>query len=262
MTSYSGQFASTPILLAQAHGPSDTGHQETAPAQHHTGETVHESPWVFFQFSLVALVAISLVIIVGTRRMTQVPSRLQNAMEMLTEALYAIPVMIMGERGRAYAPFVGTFFLYIVVMNFMGLLPWFKPPTANLSISLGMSIVAFVGVQYYGFKAHGWGYLKHFLGPVPAMAFLILPLEIISEFARPLSLSMRLYGNIYGEEQVVTALATTFNPAVALFMLPFQVLTVFLQAFVFTLLVTVYISLATEHAEGEAHGASSKAAAH
>ena len=151
----------------------------------------------------------------------------------------------MGPRGRAYAPFVSTFFLYIVVMNLIGLIPGLRAGTASLSITLGLAVVAFLAVQYYGFRAHGIRYLLHFLGPVLPMAILIGPLEIIAELVRIVSLSVRLYGNIYGEEQVISALAHQLHPLLAVLMLPMQILTIFLQAFVFTLLVTVYISLAT-----------------
>ncbi|HEY3417691.1 MAG TPA: F0F1 ATP synthase subunit A, partial [Armatimonadota bacterium] len=146
----------------------------------------------------------------------------------------------------------------ILVMNFTGLIPGFKPGTSSLSITLGLAIVAFIAVQYYGFRTHGIRYLLHFLGPVPALALLIAPLELLSEVIRVASLSIRLYGNIYGEEQVITALATKFSPLIAVLMLPLQALTIILQAFVFTLLVTIYIALATEkheegHEEAEAH---------
>jgi len=199
-----------------------------------------------------ALVAIVLIAVIGTRKMLMVPRGLQNVLESIFEALYGIPEMVMGARGRQYAPFVSTFFLYIVMMNFMGLIPKFKSPTASLSITLGLAVVAFISVQYFGFKTHGIRYLGHFLGPVPWLIPLILPLELVSELVRPVSLSVRLYGNIFGEETVISALAHIF-PLAPVVMLPLQVLTVFLQAFVFTLLVTVYIALATEkHDEGHA----------
>lgn len=257
-----------PILLAQAHGAAaDTTHTGAETGQsgggEHGQEGGHESPLVFFGFSMIAFIAITLFLIAGTRKLALIPDRLQNIVEMLVETLYGIPEMVMGERGRPYAPFLSTFFLYILVMNFMSLVPFFKPGTANLSITMGMAIVSFFAVQYFGFKTHGIRYLSHFLGPVPAMAFLILPLELISELARPVSLSMRLYGNIFGEEQVVGALATYLNPVAAVVMLPLQVLTVILQAFVFTLLTTVYIAMATQKHDDHEHAAQpAEAAAH
>jgi F-type H+-transporting ATPase subunit a len=129
-------------------------------------------------------------------------------------------------------------------------LPGARAGTASLSITLGFGVVAIVAVQYYGFRAHGIKYLFHFLGPVPAMAFLILPIELLSEIVRPVSLSMRLYGNISGEEKVLEAFATavgSWGPLVAsVVMTPLELLTSVLQALVFSLLVSVYIALATE----------------
>ncbi len=110
-------------------------------------------------------------------------------LEMLYESLFGLAEQVMGPRGRQYAPFTSTFFIYIVVMNALGLIPAWKSATANLSITLGMALVAFFSVQYFGFKAQGLNYLKHFLGPVWWMAWMIAPLELISEFVRPVSLS-------------------------------------------------------------------------
>lgn len=264
VNTWSAQLVQTPITIAQATGEHAETHTTTgasAPAEHTEGASgEHVSQWVFFGFSMLAFVVIALLAILGTRRMKLIPRGLQNVMEWIFESLYGIPEMVMGPRGRQYAPFIATFFLYIVVMNISGLIPGFKPGTASLSITLGLSVVAFLAVQYFGFKAHGVRYLAHFLGPVPAMAVLILPLELVAELVRPVSLSIRLFGNISGEEQVISALANQLSPAFAVLMLPLQVLTVFLQAFVFSLLVTVYISLATE--KHEDHGGSTEATAH
>lgn len=266
MNPWAATLTEEPIIIAQS-GEGSNQHRETAatgahqemPAKHaeksEHGE--HVSPWVFFSFSLIAFVLIVAVMISGTRKMRLVPQGLQNVLEWLYETVYSIPDMVMGPRGRQYAPIIASFFLYILVMNFLGMIPIFKPGTASLSITLGLSIVAFFAVQYYGFQAHGWRYLSHFLGPVPAMAFLILPLELVAEMVRPMSLSIRLYGNIFGEEQVVSALANQLHPIAALIILPIQILSAFLQAYVFSLLVTVYISLATEKHQNEHHAAPS-----
>jgi len=251
---------STSILLAQATPAVTTTHTTAAPPTGE-GEAASTSQWPFFALSLGAFLIISLVAILGMRRLKMIPAGIQNTLEMLVESLYGIAEMVMGPRGRAYAPFVSTFFLYILVMNFMGLIPFLKSGTASLSITAGMGITAFLATQYFGFRAHGPKYLAHFMGPVWWMFFLILPLEILSELVRPVSLSFRLYGNIFGEEQVVSALATQlgqFGPLFAVMLLPLQLLTCVLQALVFTLLVTVYISLATEK-HGDEHGEASEA---
>ena len=244
----------TPILLAQATPATVTTHTEAA----RPSEEEHAPPsqWLFFGYSLTAFIIICLVAILGMRRLRLIPQGMQNVLESLVESLYGIAEMVMGPRGRAYAPFVSTFFVYILVMNLMGLLPFFKSGTASLSITAGLAITAFLATQYFGFRAHGIKYLGHFVGPVWWMFWLILPLEVLSELVRPVSLSFRLYGNIFGEEQVVSQLATQLGPAgpfIAVLMLPLQVLTSVLQALVFTLLVTVYISLATEKHDSAQH---------
>lgn len=258
-----------PILIAQAHGEVAGETHTVTPAAHaaaaHTEEEGghHVSPWVFFSYSMLAFLVLTILAIASTRRMRLIPRGLQNFMEIAVEGLYGIPEMVMGPRGRQYAPLIASLFLYIITMNLMGLIPFFKPGTASLSVTLGLAIVAFIAVQYYGFQTHGIKYLSHFAGPVPWLAFLILPLELVSEFIRPLSLSVRLYGNLFGEEQVVGALAGQIHPLSAVLFLPLQVLTSILQALVFTLLTTVYISLATEkHEEHEGAHASPETAPH
>ncbi|MHB9131890.1 MAG: F0F1 ATP synthase subunit A [Armatimonadota bacterium] len=263
MSDWTAQSAYSPVLIAQATHPETGAHSLTppSPGAHESAAEAETSPWVFYGYSVIAFLAIIVLAIAGARRLKLVPQGLQNLLEMAVESLYGIPELVMGERGRQYAPFLSTFFLYILMMNLSGLIPWLKSGTASLSITLGLSIVAFISVQYFGFRAHGIKYLTHFVGPVPWMAFLIFPLELLSELIRPVSLAIRLYGNINGEEKVIEALAMQLSPFVAVVMLPLQILTSILQAFVFTLLVTVYISLATEKHEAE-HGETHETPAH
>jgi len=250
-----------PMLLAQAKPRAAVTHTVIGTSTPIEEDAPHEiSPWVFFGFSCVAFMLTIILVILGTRRMRVVPQAFQNLLEMLYEFLFGLPEQVMGPRGRQYAPFISSFFIYIVMMNALGLIPACKSATASLSITLGMALTAFCGVQYFGFKAHGIKYLAHFCGPVWWMAWLIGPLEVVSELVRPVSLSMRLYGNMFGEEQVVSALAHNLTVVAPVVIVLLQVLTVVLQAFVFTLLVTVYIALATEH--GDEHAGEDKAAAH
>ncbi|HEY3377397.1 MAG TPA: F0F1 ATP synthase subunit A [Armatimonadota bacterium] len=264
MNEWSAQFVNTPIVIAQAMPEHPAANATTAttqapPVAHEEHVPFFDTQGWFFIISMMAFVIIALFGIFGMRRRQLIPSGTQNVLEWVIEALYGIPVMVMGERGRVYGRFIATFFLYIVVANFLGLIPILKSGTASLSVTLGLALVGFVAVQYFGFKTHGIRYLAHFLGPVPFMAFLILPLEVISEFVRIVSLSMRLYGNMNGEEQVISALATQMHPLVAVVLLPLQILTIFLQAFVFSLLITVYISLATEKHDTNHDGAEAPA---
>ena len=250
---------SMPILLAEAgHGAAQDGGfaRLLAPLGIAPGEF-----WLLIT-PIIAAVLVMLLAFVGVRRLQVVPKGRQNLIELLVETLYGIAEMVMGPRGRQYAPFISTFFLYILIMNLLGLVPPFKAGTASLSVTVGLAVAAFLATQYYGFKARGPRYLLHFLGPVWWMAPFLLILELLAELIRPVSLSFRLYGNIYGEEQVVESLATQLGsggPFIAVLMLPLQVLASVLQALVFTLLVAVYISLATEkhdeHEEAADHAA-------
>jgi F-type H+-transporting ATPase subunit a len=259
------------ILLAQhpesmEHAPA-THALTAAPATeaHAAAENGHEGPtaWAFYGYAMGAFFCIIVLAIIGGRKLALRPSKRQNVAEFMVETLYGIPEMVMGTRGRQYAPFVGTLFLAVLFMNLLGLVPIMRSGSANLSITAGLALVAFFAVQYYGFRAHGIKYLAHFMGPQGintvfgfVFGIMLLPLELLAEMIRPVSLSFRLYGNIFGEEQVVEALAKQMSPAAAVLMLPLQVMTSVLQALVFALLVTVYIALATEgHDEShEEHG--------
>ncbi len=216
---------------------------------------VHSS-WHFLFFSAVALSLLLILAFLFTRRLEIVPRGLQNLFELALETVYGIPEMVMGPRGKEYATLVCPYFLYILTMNLMAIVPGMTPGTSSLSITVAFGLVAIIAVQYYGFRSQGIRYLLHFLGPVPAMAFLILPIEIITEIARPVSLSVRLYGNVFGEDKVVELLATQLGAlgtvVAGIVMTPLVLLTSVLQAFVFSLLFSAYISLATQEEQPEA----------
>ena len=157
----------------------------------------------------------------------------------------------MARSGRAeYFPFLATFFLFILFSNWSGIIPGaghmtaFHPPTSTLSVTAAFGIIVFFAVQFAGIREKGWHYFGRFFQPI----FVMFPMNLIEELVRPLSLSLRLYGNIYGEEAVVAVLlsmAPTFAP------IPMQMLGLlfgFIQALVFTTLASIYISLAmAEH---------------
>ncbi len=266
-------WTSTPhnaLLLAQATTAPAT-HAATAVPAAEAPESLAHTQWVFFGYAMVATIILVVLTIAATRRMRVIPVGLQNAFELVVETLNGLPEMVMGPRGRQYVPFIGTFFLYIFAVNVSGLIPGFKAGTASLSITVGLALTAFVAVQYFGFRAHGLKYLLHFFGPMPMtsipavlLGLVLLPLELLSEFIRPVSLSFRLYGNIFGEEQVIQALATKLGaagPFAAVLILPLQVLTCVLQALVFSLLVTIYIALATEKHDEHEHAETAEASA-
>src|SRR5690606_6463329 len=136
---------------------------------------------------------------------------------------------------------------FIFFSNLSGLVPGFPPASESINTNLAMALVVFIIYQVAGLREHGPGYIKQFLGPIVWLSWLILPIELISHLARPVSLSLRLYGHIFGEHLVLsvfTGLTCLLVPAALLF---FGVLVAFLQSFVFTLLSSIYISMAVSH---------------
>jgi F-type H+-transporting ATPase subunit a len=175
---------------------------------------------------------------------------MRNLFEMLSDTIYNLMVSVMGEKeARRYLPLVGTLFLFILFSNLLSLIPGFIPPTDTLKTNLALAGMVFLLTHIFGVRAHGIKYFKHFLGPFLPLAPLMLPIEIISHIARPVSLSMRLLGNISADHAVVLAF---FGVIPLLVPVPFLVMGVFVsvvQAVVFSLLTTVYISTAVAHEE-------------
>ncbi|MFH7321111.1 F0F1 ATP synthase subunit A [Desulfurivibrio sp. D14AmB] len=183
-------------------------------------------------------------------RMELIPGPGQNFWETVVGGIEDFMAEHMGREGaRMMFPMLATFGLFILVSNLIGLIPGFFSPTANLNITLAMTLIVFVTTHFLGVKYHGAGYIKHFLGPMPVLIPLMLPIELISHFARILSLSIRLFGNIMAKE---TLLAILFILAGAYFApLPILVLGVlvsFVQAAVFVLLSVLYFAMAMEDA--------------
>ncbi|MEW6296840.1 MAG: F0F1 ATP synthase subunit A [Thermodesulfobacteriota bacterium] len=174
---------------------------------------------------------------------------LRNIAEYLTEAVSAMAESVLGHHGRDYVHLYGSFFLFILVANLWGLLPGFSPPTSNFNITLALGVLSFIAYNYYGFREQGTGYLKHFVGPIWWLGILMVPLELIDNLVRPFSLGLRLFGNMTGDHvvlEIFTDLTKVVVPVV------FYVLGAFVslvQAFVFTLLSLVYVSLAVSHGD-------------
>jgi len=151
------------------------------------------------------------------------------------------------KNARKYLPLIGSLFLFILFCNLLSLIPGFLPPTASLKTNLGLALLVFVLTHVFGVIAHGPKYFKHFMGPVWWLAWLMIPIEIISHIARPVSLSVRLLGNITADHKVG---AVFFALIPFLIPVPFLVMGVFVsvvQAVVFSLLSTIYISTAIAH---------------
>ena len=185
----------------------------------------------------------------GGKSITMVPKSAQNVFEVLISGLEEFMVTITGDEGRKSFPLVLTIFLFVLLGNLMGLIPGFYPPTASINTTLACALIAVSWSHVIGIQQHGVKYIKHFLGPVPAMIPLFLPIELIGHTARVLSLTFRLFGNMMGHELVVGILLTLGGMFLA--PLPIMALGTFValvQAFVFFLLSTMYIAGAIEEA--------------
>ena len=173
----------------------------------------------------------------------------RNVMELMVSGILKIMEDSMGHVAPRFLYLVGSLAFFILFSNLSGLVPGFAPPTDNLNTTLACALVVFVAYNVYGFKEHGLAYLKHFMGPFWWLAWLMIPIEIISHLARPMSLSLRLFGNIMGDHKVGAIFFMLVPLAVPVFTLVLGLFVSFVQTFVFMLLTMVYLSGAIEHAE-------------
>lgn len=195
----------------------------------------------------VIIAVLALFSFLATRKLRDVPGTLQNAAEMAIESLQNFFSDNMGkENARRYFPIMATFFIFIIVSNYSSLLPGagggFAVPTASLSVAAGLAAVGFFATHTVGIQRQGvGGYLKSFLKPF----VLMLPLTLIEQVVRPFSLALRLFGNLYGEEMVTEQLGHLFPIGLPLVMQVLSLLFCFIQAVVFTMLLSIYIEEAT-----------------
>ena len=176
------------------------------------------------------------------------PEGLQNLVEYMVQGLAEYADSVMGHEGRRYFPLIGALAFFIFCSNMIGVLPGCVAPTSNLNTTLALALIVFLLYQFVGIYTHGFSYVKQFLGPVWWLMPLMIPIEIISHLARPVSLSMRLFGNVRGDELVILVLG--FLVPVVLPM-PMILMTMFfglIQTAVFVILTMVYISGALEEA--------------
>ena len=195
-----------------------------------------------------------LIILALTLRFTMkekgAPSGLQNFFEVIFKGLDNYVQELMGPEGRHYFSLIGTLFLFILVCNLMGVIPGFDSATGNLNTTIALALVAFSATHYIGLKKHKLSYIKHFVGPIWWLSWLMLPIEIISHLARPLSLSVRLFGNIMAKHKLLLVLAM-LSPLIPTFpILALGIFVALIQAAVFTLLTMLYLAGSIEEAHG------------
>ncbi len=216
--------------------------------------------WEDIFFSLLVAVFLSLIFYLGTRKKKWIPSGLQNFLELIVETFRHFIIGILGPDGDKYVPFLGTLFIYILSMNLIGLVPFMKSPSSSLSVTIALAVCVFVLVQYLNIKNMGLiGFLYHLAGsPKDAISWivapLIFPIELLTQISRPVTLALRLFGNVLGEKILIAFFVVVGTTM--LFFFPIQtpfmfigLLTGVMQAMVFTLLSTIYILLSIPHVE-------------
>ena len=167
--------------------------------------------------------------------------------EILTDFIYNLSQQVIGHHGRAFAPYFAAVFTFVLFNNFIGLIPGMTPATENFNTTFAFGLFSFLAYNVVGLKEGGMGYLKHFLGPVLWLAPLMLIIELISHFIRPLTLGLRLANVMTGDHTVLAVFLDLFpvGPSIPFYLMGMLVCTI--QAFVFTLLSMVYVALATAH---------------
>lgn len=197
-------------------------------------------PHVTYTWVIMALLVVSSIVVGQTIKV--VPVGMQNAFEAIIVTLADFMDETIGHGGRKFLPLIGTLAFFILPANLLGLIPGCASPTANVNTNLALALTVFVFYQWTGIRKHGFGYIKQFMGPVWWMTPLMLPIEIISHLARPVTLAMRLFGNIKGEDLVILILTFLVPLLLPIPMMAFAVFTSTLQTLVFILLSMVYLA--------------------
>jgi F-type H+-transporting ATPase subunit a len=218
-----------------------------------------EAPWTFIGFFTghgSALMVVHLLLVSGiifllakaaVSTLKAVPTGTQNIMEAFIQGTISMGNDTIGkDRARKYLPLILTIGLFVLVSNLIGIIPGFESPTSNINITLPLALVVFIYYNYEGIREKGAkSYFAHFMGPVPALAPLMFPIEILSHLSRIVSLSFRLFGNIKGDDlflAVLLMLVPFFAPLPAYALLTFFAV---LQTFIFMILTYVYLAGAT-----------------
>lgn len=217
--------------------------------------------WENVIFAALIVVIISLTAYFSTRRMKMVPSGLQNAVEALVSLLDEFVRGILGDRGRKYTPFIGTLFIYILFMNLFGLIPFMKSITSSWSTTLALALCVFVYVQYTAVRTLGfWRYIDHLMGnPRGGMAWsIVFPvlmffLHMVSELVKPISLSLRLRSNIWGDDMLLAVLTGFGMKGIPLILFSFllTIIASLVQAGVFCILTTICFAFIFEGQDEE-----------
>jgi F-type H+-transporting ATPase subunit a len=207
-------------------------------------------PWANY-IAMQALVALIVIVVFATlrpRMSMDKPGKMQHCFEVVYQFLGGQADEVVGHDGKKYIHLFSTIFFFILFCNLIGIIPGFESPTMFAPVPLGCALVTFAYYNTMGVRAQGAGkYLAHFAGPMPIMAPLMVPIEIISHLGRLLSLTVRLYANMFAGEQVTLVFLSLVPLVVPAVFMGLHVFVSFLQAFVFALLTMIYVGSAVEH---------------
>ncbi len=196
---------------------------------------------------LVFAVLVAYFILVRATLSVEKPAVAQHLAEMTHEFVSGQGEQIIGHGSERFVSYLTALLLFILLANLMGIVPGLKSPTANVVVPLGFALVTFFYYHYHGIRENGWAYIKQFLGPVWWIAWLLFPIEIISHCARVLSLTVRLYANIFAGDLVTLAFFSLVPIGIPLVFLGLHMFVAIVQAYVFFLLGAVYLSMAVAH---------------
>jgi F-type H+-transporting ATPase subunit a len=216
------------------------------------GLPTHDRPWEnFIVMQIVVAILLMLVtLLLRARLSVERPGYFQQTFESVYEFLHGQTEEVIGHDGPKYLSFVGSFFIFILFANLLGIIPGFESPTMFPYVPAGCALAAFFAYNILGFREQGpIGYLKHFAGPIWWLMPLMFIIEIISHLARPLSLTVRLYANMFAGEMVTLVFLGLVPLAVPAVFMGLHAFVSLLQAYIFTVLTMIYISGATAHEE-------------
>ncbi len=204
----------------------------------------HSPAYLFAAHIILAAVIVLLLAKSATKSLQIVPKGMQNIMEAYLQGVIAMGTDVIGKKeAKKYLPLVATLGLFIFVSNMMEIIPGFEPPSGNINMTLTLAVIVFLYYNYEGIKKNGViHYFAHFMGPVPILAPLMFPIEIVSHLSRIISLSFRLFGNIKGDDlfvAVLLMLAPWVAPLPGFALMSFSAI---LQTFIFMILTYVYLA--------------------
>src|SRR3954470_10272321 len=212
-------------------------------------------PWDTVMFVIACILSVIVIWLLKRKLSEDEPSGGQQTLEVGVLAVRNLIVDVIGPHGVQYFPVVATFGVLILVSNLLGFVPGMMAPTSATSVTFALGISSFVYYNYIGIKENGLlGHLKHFAGPIPWLAVLMFPIELVSNLVRPMSLGIRLFGNLFGDEQILGTIFGLVRWVLPALIMPLSVFVAFMQTFIFVLLSIIYISEVSHHHEEGHHG--------